>query len=78
MFSAYARIAEPLTQAKKLFHVPGSTQFRLPVYMMFPRDSDSPVLQQVLESLRSLDRCRTTKNRELNSSHNGSKNETST
>jgi DNA-binding transcriptional LysR family regulator len=48
------RIAEPLIQAKKLFVVPGSTQFKLPAYMMFPRDSDSPVLQQVLESLRSL------------------------
>ena len=48
------RIAEPLIQAKKLFVAPGSTQFKLPAYMMFPRDSDSPVLQQVLESLRSL------------------------
>ncbi len=48
------RIAEPLIQAKKLFVVPGSTQFKLPAYMMFPRDNDSPVLQQVLESLRSL------------------------
>ncbi|RFC39737.1 MAG: DNA-binding transcriptional regulator, LysR family [Candidatus Nitrotoga sp. CP45] len=48
------RIAEPLIQTKKLFVVPGSTQFKLPAYMMFPRDSDSPVLQQVLESLRSL------------------------
>lgn len=48
------RMAKPLTQAKKLFHVPGSPQFRLPAYMVFPRDSDSIVLQQVLESLRSL------------------------
>ncbi|MFZ2313879.1 MAG: LysR family transcriptional regulator [Methylobacter sp.] len=48
------RMAEPLIQAKKLFHVPGSLQFRLPAYMVFPRDSDSIVLQQVLESLRSL------------------------
>ncbi|MDD5321476.1 MAG: hypothetical protein PHD43_12840 [Methylococcales bacterium] len=48
------RIAEPLIDTKKLFHVPGSSQFRLPAYMVFPRDSDSIVLQQVLESLRSL------------------------
>jgi DNA-binding transcriptional LysR family regulator len=48
------RMAKPLIQAKKLFHVPGSLQFRLPAYMVFPRDSDSIVLQQVLESLRSL------------------------
>jgi DNA-binding transcriptional LysR family regulator len=48
------RLAEPLIQSKKLFHVPGSPQFRLPVYMVFPRDRDSIVLQQVLDSLRSL------------------------
>jgi DNA-binding transcriptional LysR family regulator len=48
------RMAEPLIQAKKLFHVPGSLQFRLPVYMVFPRDSDSLVLQQVVDSLRLL------------------------
>jgi len=48
------RIAEPLIQAKKLFHVPGSPHFKLPAYMVFPRDSDSMVLQQVLASLRSL------------------------
>lgn len=48
------RMAEHLIQAKKLFHVPGSPQFKLPAYMVFPRDSDSIVLQQVLDSLRSL------------------------
>jgi len=48
------RIAEPLIQAKKLFQVPGSPQFKLPAYMVFPRDSDSVVMQQVLDSLRSL------------------------
>ncbi|MCX7195188.1 MAG: LysR family transcriptional regulator [Proteobacteria bacterium] len=48
------RIAEPLIQTRKLFLVPDSAKFRLPAYMMFPRDSDSIVLQQVLESLRSL------------------------
>jgi len=48
------RIAEPLIQAKRLFQVPGSPQFKLPTYMVFPRDSDSVVMQQVLDSLRSL------------------------
>ena len=48
------RIAEPLIQAKKLFYVSGSPQFRLPAYMVFPRDSVSIELQQVLDSLRSL------------------------
>jgi DNA-binding transcriptional LysR family regulator len=48
------RMAEPLIQAKKLFHVPGSLKFRLPAYMVFPRDSDSLVLQQVVDSLRLL------------------------
>lgn len=48
------RMAEPLIQAKKLFHVPGSPKFTLPAYMVFPRDSDAIVLLQVLDSLRSL------------------------
>jgi DNA-binding transcriptional LysR family regulator len=48
------RIAEPLIQAGKLFHVPDSLQFRLPAYMVFPRDSDSLVLQQVLNIFRLL------------------------
>jgi DNA-binding transcriptional LysR family regulator len=48
------RMAEPLIQAGKLFHVPDSPRFRLPTYMVFPRDSDSIVLQQVLDSLRLL------------------------
>ena len=61
-----ARIAEPLIQAKTLFVVPGSTQFKFPAYMMFPRDSDSIVLQQVLESLRSLAVIERQKNQELN------------
>jgi len=48
------RIAEPMIQEKKLSLVPDSPLFRLPAYMVFPRDSDSVVLKQVLESLRSL------------------------
>lgn len=48
------RIAEPLIKTQKLFHVPDSPQFKLPAYMVSPRDSDSLILQQVLDHLRSL------------------------
>ncbi|MDI1232560.1 MAG: LysR family transcriptional regulator [Methylobacter sp.] len=48
------RIAEPLIKSQKLFHVPDSPQFKLPAYMVSPRDSDSIILQQVLDHLRSL------------------------
>jgi len=48
------RIAEPLIKAQKLFPVPDSPQFKLPAYMVSPRDSDSFILQQVLDNLRTL------------------------
>jgi len=48
------RIAEPLVKAQKLFPVPDSPQFKLPAYMVSPRDSDSFILQQVLDNLRTL------------------------
>lgn len=48
------RLAEPLIRDKKLFYVPDSPQFRLPTYMVFPRDNDSSVLAKTVESLRSL------------------------
>lgn len=46
------RMAEPLIQAGELFRMPNSPQFKLPAYMVFPRNSDSLVLEQVLNSLR--------------------------
>ena len=46
------RMAEPLIRAGQLFHMPDSPMFKLPTYMVYPRDSDSIVLEQVLESLR--------------------------
>lgn len=49
-----SRLAEPLIKAEKLFHVPDSPQFKLPAYMVSPRDHDSVVLQQVLDHLRAL------------------------
>ncbi len=46
------RMAEPLIRAGQLFYMPDSPQFKLPTYMVYPRNSDSIVLEQVLESLR--------------------------
>jgi len=48
------RIAEPLIKTGKLFHIAGSPQFKLPAYMVSPRDNDSVALQQVLDHIRSL------------------------
>jgi DNA-binding transcriptional LysR family regulator len=47
------RMARPLIQAGRLFQVPNSPQFQIPVYMVFPRESDSAVLGQALAGLRS-------------------------
>lgn len=47
------RLAQPLIQAGKLYRVPGSLQFKLPAYMAYPGESESPVLQQVLGNLRT-------------------------
>lgn len=48
------RMAEPFIEAQKLFHIAGSPQFKLPAYMVFPRESDCPVLLEVLDNLREL------------------------
>jgi len=48
------RMAKQLVQDKKLFPVAGSPHFRLPAYMVFPREHDSVVLDQALGELRSL------------------------
>ncbi|WKJ91487.1 LysR family transcriptional regulator [Methylomonas montana] len=48
------RLVEPLLKAGKLFPVPDSPQFKLPAYMVSPRDNDSPILQQVLDHIRAL------------------------
>lgn len=47
------RMAEPLTRAGQLFHMPDSPQFKLPTYMVYSHNSDSIVLEQVLDSLRA-------------------------
>jgi DNA-binding transcriptional LysR family regulator len=46
------RMAEPLIRAGQLFHMPNSPQFKLPTYMVYAQNSDSIVLEQVLDSLR--------------------------
>ena len=47
------RMAEPLIRAGQLFHMPNSPQFKLPAYMVYSHNSDSIVLEQILESLRA-------------------------
>lgn len=46
------RMAEPLINTGKLFVMPDSPQFKLPTYMVYQLNSDSTVLEQVLDSLR--------------------------
>lgn len=46
------RMAEPLIDTGQLFRMPDSPQFTLPTYMVYQLDSDSAVLEQVLDSLR--------------------------
>lgn len=46
------RMAEPLIRSGQLFHMPNSPQFKLPTYMVYQLNSQSIVLEQVLDSLR--------------------------
>jgi hypothetical protein len=46
-------MAEPLILSGQLFLMPHSPQIKMPAYMVFSRKSDSTVLGQVLEDLRS-------------------------
>jgi DNA-binding transcriptional LysR family regulator len=48
------RMARPMIEEGRLFLVPDSPRFRLPAYMVFPRESDSAVLEQALAGLRVL------------------------
>lgn len=50
------RMAEPFMREDRLFIVPDSPQFVLPAYLAYPRESESPVLSQALDSLRELAR----------------------
>jgi DNA-binding transcriptional LysR family regulator len=46
------RMAEPLLNTGQVFQVPDSPQFKLPTYMVYQLNSDSTVLEQVLDRLR--------------------------
>jgi DNA-binding transcriptional LysR family regulator len=46
------RMAEPLIRTGQLYHMPDSPEFKLPAYMVYPLNSDSAVLEQILDSLR--------------------------
>lgn len=48
------RMAEPHLQAGRFVIVPDSPQFRLPAYMIYPMESESAVLEQVLAGLRDM------------------------
>ncbi|MGJ0516963.1 MAG: LysR family transcriptional regulator [Methylomicrobium sp.] len=48
------RMAEPFIWARRLHRVPDSPEFKLPSYMVYPLDSGSTVLTQVLGNLRML------------------------
>jgi len=47
------RMAKPLIETNQLFQMPDSPQFKLPTYMVYQLNSDSIVLEQVLDSLRA-------------------------
>jgi DNA-binding transcriptional LysR family regulator len=46
------RMAEPLLAAGRLYRVPDSPQYLHPVYVVYPRDSDNPVLAPAVQGLR--------------------------
>ncbi len=49
-----ARMAEPFIAAGSLYRVQDSPEYSHPAYMVYPRDSDNPVLAQALQGLREL------------------------
>ena len=49
-----ARMAAPFIDAGKLYRVEGSPEYVHPAYVVFPRTSDNPVLEQALDGLREL------------------------
>ena len=49
-----ARMANPFIQSGRLFRVDGSPQYVHPAYMVYPQESDNPVITQVVGGLREL------------------------
>jgi DNA-binding transcriptional LysR family regulator len=48
------RMARRFIERKMLFQVPDNPEFRLPAYMVFPRERESSLLEQALTGLRAL------------------------
>jgi DNA-binding transcriptional LysR family regulator len=46
------RMADPLIKAGRLHYVPESPQYIHPVYLVYPRESDNPVLASAVQGLR--------------------------
>ena len=49
-----ARMAAPFIAAGRLYRVAGSPEYVLPAYVVYPRTTDSPVLEQARQGLREL------------------------
>jgi DNA-binding transcriptional LysR family regulator len=49
-----ARMASSFIAAGRLFRVAGSPEYVHPAYMIYPRESDNPVLSQAVEGLREM------------------------
>ena len=45
------RMTKSLVEAKKLFHVPGSLEFKLPAYLMHGQTIEKAILAKIVESL---------------------------
>ncbi|MDQ1315012.1 MAG: LysR family transcriptional regulator, flagellar master operon regulator [Pseudomonadota bacterium] len=50
------RLVRHHLEAGRLWQVPDSPRFRLPAFMVFPRDNDNPTLKHALDGLRQLAR----------------------
>ena len=48
------RMAAPLITSGRLYRVKGSPEYVHPAYMVYPRETDSTVLEQALQGLREL------------------------
>ena len=49
-----ARMASPFIDAGRLHRVAGSPEYIHPAYMVYPRESDNPVIEEALKLLRDL------------------------
>lgn len=49
-----ARMAAPFIESGQLHRVTGSPRYVHPAYMIFPRESDNPVIEQAVSGLREL------------------------